>query len=391
MGPYQSAKTPGGSVQQISRQVQITVTDALRALDTVKAIDPASQAEVESLRGVVLSDLSGLEAEFGREEGPRADRLERFFSHLLSSGDHIGQIEALAGALLGGAPPPSQPLPDSPVAGLHRLHSALSSIRRQWQEIAPGVVSQPASPLEPQPGALDGALNTFLDEITLETAERHEEPLARGQRASTTRPPAPPARKSSAPERYLDDLGLGSPSGPASLPQVDTPRPRALITFVSVFVLLALLGVGGMYLGLNSGQPTYAGPEPTVNSTIALGGFPTQPPQPTSTLNPAPPQLTVLGNPVFLPCPGQGANSFILENTGGQTLTWSATVNPVGSTSRPVTLDSSNGSLYGSTQTSAVSVTVTAQVGNIDGTITIKTNISGPSGTAQIAYHVHGC
>jgi len=369
----------------------MTVTEALRALDTAKAVDPMSQAEVESLRSVVWSDLSGLEAEFGREEGPRADRLERFFSHLLSSGDHIGQIEALAGALLGGAPPPSQPPPDSPVAGLHRLHSALSSIRRQWQEIAPSIASQPATPLGPMPGASGGTLNTFLDEITLATSERREEPLARERRVSTPRPPAPPVRRSNAPERFADDVPLGNPSVPSGLPDGDTPRPRVLLGFVSVFVLLALLGVGVIYLGLSSGQPTDAGPEPTVSSTIALGAFPTQPPLPTPTLNPAPPQLQVLGNPVFLPCPGQGSNNFILENTGGQTLTWSAKVNHVAGSSQPVTLDTSSGTLYGSAQTNTVSVNVTALVGNIDGTITITTNISGPSGTAQIAYHVRGC
>src|SRR5215831_5956594 len=102
MGPRQSGKEVGMPVQQLYRQVQYVVNEAIRALDAAQPEDPAKQAEAEHLRSLVWSELTGLEAEFGREGGPRTDRIERFFSHLLSNGTHVGQIEALGEALLGG-------------------------------------------------------------------------------------------------------------------------------------------------------------------------------------------------------------------------------------------------------------------------------------------------
>src|SRR5579871_1182358 len=202
MASNQPEKAAGVSVQQLSRRVQVAVTEALRTLDKVKAIDPAGQDEVDSLRSVVWSDLTGLEAEFNREEGPRAEVLDRFFTHLLSNGDYVGQIESLAEALLGGAPPPVQPPPDSPVAGLFRLHGALADIRRQWQDMAP-----------PQPTRRPATTPVAPP------APRREE-VGPPQRASHPVPPpaAPlPPRREAGPQQVV--------SHPAAAP-VAPPPPR---------------------------------------------------------------------------------------------------------------------------------------------------------------------
>ncbi|HEY7349489.1 MAG TPA: hypothetical protein VH599_14330 [Ktedonobacterales bacterium] len=404
MGSNQPGRASEVSVQQLSRQVQMAVTEALRTLDTAKAVDPAGQEEVESLRSVVWSDLTGLEAEFDREEGPRSELLERFFSHLLSSGDHIGQIEGLAGALLGGAPPPSKPEPDSPVAGLFRLHSALASIRRQWQEIASSAPSQPAPAkaapavastpvaMPPRREAARPERNDFFDEMGLPPPKQEMavDPPGRG-RAPVERPSAPPARQRVA-DRLLDELGLGSLNGPGRMSDGEAPRPRVVVSFVMVFVILGIMAGGVIYLGLSSSPQESSGIEPSAIPTFSLT-LPTITPQPTATLSADPPQLRVTGNPLIVPCPGKGSSGFILKNVGGKTLAWSARVNPVGNSAKPVSLDHSNGSLFGppNSGTDEVTVKVTASVGNIDGTITITTNASGKDGTAQIAYHIHGC
>jgi hypothetical protein len=394
MGPFQPDKTPGASLQQLSRQVQMAVTDALRTLDRVRATNPVGQDEVDSLRRVVWSDLTGLEAEFGREEGPRAELLDRFFTHLLSNGDHIGQIEALAGALLGGEPP-SQPPPDSPVAGLFRLHGDLTTIRRQWQEGVPPpqAASQPvAAPPLVKRATVVSAPSEYFDEMGPPPAKQ---PLAspaipRG-RALAERPAHQPARQSNA-ERLLDNLGFTRQHGPGHAADSDTPRPRVLFSFVAVFVILGLMGVGVIYLGLNNSSAASNGIVPSVIPTFSLTLPPTTP-QPTATLNPAAPQLEVTGNPLIVPCPGKGTSGFVLRNAGGQKLNWSARINRAGGSARPVSLQPASGILFGpaNSGTDIANVTVTANLGNIDGTITITTNISGSAGTAVITYHIQGC
>jgi hypothetical protein len=391
MGAYQPERAPGASVQQLSRQVQIAVTEALRMLDTIKAIDPASQDEVDSLRSVVWSDLTGLEAEFGREEEPRAEVLDRFFSHLLSNGDHIGQIESLAGALLGGAPPPSQPPPDSPVAGLFRLHGTLTTVRRQWQEVASTrEVSHPAPPPLKKEAAVHEK-NAFFDEMGLSPPrqEATAAPPVRG-RALMDRPPGHPARQSTS-ERFLDDIGFISPSGPPApgrSPETEAPRPRVIATFVAVFVILAAMGVGVIFLGLNDNSQGNTGVIPSVVPTFQLT-FPVTP-LPTPTPSSAPPQLQITGNPLIVPCPTKGTSGFVLRNIGGQTLTWSAKVNRVGNVAQPVTLSATSGHLYGppNSGTDSVSVTVTSNGGGVSGTITITTNVPD---THTISYQTQNC
>ncbi|HLW03765.1 MAG TPA: hypothetical protein VKT82_34280 [Ktedonobacterales bacterium] len=464
MASNQPEKAAGVSVQQLSRRVQVAVTEALRTLDKVKAIDPAGQDEVDSLRSVVWSDLTGLEAEFNREEGPRAEVLDRFFTHLLSNGDYVGQIESLAEALLGGAPPPVQPPPDSPVAGLFRLHGALADIRRQWQDMAPPqptrrpattpvappaprreevgppqrashpvpppaaplpprreagpqqVVSHPAAaPVAPPPPRRDAgpqqqishpdappaapspprreaaaSRDDFFDEMGLPPSrqETPAPPPNRG-RALAERPLVPQARRQNNPDRFADGLGF-SGSTPAHVgADIEPARPRVLVSFVTVFIILALMGVGVIYLGLNNGPQASNGIVPSAVPTFSIN-IPTTTPQPTPTLSSAAPQLQVTGNPLIIPCPGKGTNGFVLRNTGGRRLNWSATVNTEPGASAPVTLTPASGVLFGpqNSGTDAVTVTVKATTGNTDGTITISNNAGDP---VVIVYHIHGC
>jgi hypothetical protein len=412
MGSLPPERAAGASIQHISRQVQMAVTEALHTLDKVKAIDPDSQEEVESLRSVIWSDLTGLEAEFGREEGPRSDLLNRFFTHLLSNGDHIGQIEALAGALLGGAPPPSKPPPDSPVAGLFRLHSTLMGIRSQWQEVAttqsedtPPVapIRQPppqreAPPLPTpvrqtaaSPGKRESSVPpqaTVFDEIgpmpskSGPTTRSH--PGGALAERSTKRPSRPVAS-----DRFFEEMGFSGPSVPSHASNGDMPRPRVVLSFVVVFVILGLMGIAVIYLGLNGGSQEPQGIVPTVVPTFNTA-LPTTTPQPTATLSPDDPVLQITGNPLVLPCPGKGSSGFVLSNTGGQRLNWSAKVNRAGGSSNPVTLSADSGQLYGpaNSGTDSVTVTVTANLASIDGKITITTNIDD---TEVIDYHVRSC
>jgi hypothetical protein len=400
MGSSQPEKNPEASRQQLSRQVQVAVTDALRTLDKVKAVDGVSQDEVDSLRSVVWSDLTGLESEFGREDGPRPELLDRFFGHLLSNGDHIGQIELLAETLLGGAPP-SQPPPDSPVAGLFRLHGSLMTIHQQWQELAaarpvrPPVVSAPSVAAPPpvvsappvRREAATRAKDAFFDEMGMPPS-RQEVATAvppRG-RPRAERPSSPPRQGGQ--DRFYDDMGFNSPGAPTRPPDADTPRPRVIASFIVVFVILAVMAGGVIWLGLNGG-PSSTGIVPTAIPTFNFN-VPTSTPKPTATLSSAAPQLQITGNPLIVPCPGKGTSGFVLRNVGGQKLNWAAKVNRAGGSAQPVALSSSSGSLYGSPQsgTDAVTVTVTANAGNITGSITITTNIQD---TEVITYQVQNC
>lgn len=407
IGSNQPGKASEAAVKQPARQVQVAVTEALRMLETISASDSASWQEVDHLRRVVCSDLTRLGVEFGRQDGPRAELVDRFFSHLLSSGDYIGQIESLAEALLGGEPPPTQPPPDSPVAGLFRLHGTLTTIRQQWQEAILPRASRPAAAASaaappprrepPPPPAREPPKpveDDFFDEMVPPPPEEETEPdpAPRG-RAATERPGAQPPRRHGS-DRFLADLGIGGSSAPGRAPDPDAPiRPRVILSFVGVFVILALVGVGIIYFGLSSASQSSAGPEPSVVPTFSVPLPTTTATPPTPVLSSAPPQLQVTGLSLIVPCPDRGNSGFVLRNAGGQILRWSAKVNTVTGSAQPVALDPAFGSLYGpsASATDVVSVKVTANVGNIDGKITISTNIAGPAGTVQISYHVHGC
>ncbi len=386
MGPHQPGQAPVASLQQIYRQLQLTVNEALRILDAAQPSDPANRAEVEGLRAMIWSDLTGLETEFGREEGPRPDRVERFFTHLLSNGDHIGQIEALGSALLGGAPPPSQPAPDSPVAGLHQLHGMLASIRRQWKQVSESTPSQPSSgPSTPPPGWK----GLFLEEADLGIPNQQEggsDQASRSRRITHPRSPAPSARRGNGAERLFDDLGLGGQGVPVAEPEA--PRPRAVITFVVVFAILAFMAGGVIYLGLSSGPTGEAGALPLPTGTFPVGTASAGTPSPTATLNPAPPKLVVVGSPLLVPCPSSGETTqFVVRNDGGRVLTWSAKVNPVPGSPTPLSLSPTSGQLSGGNDTNTIEVTVQALVSRVSGTITVTSN----GGTQTVKYQISGC
>jgi hypothetical protein len=402
MGPQQPGKAVGASTQQIYRQLQLTINEALRVLDAAHPLDPANQAEVDSLRSLIWSELTGLEAEFGREEGPRADRAERFFHHLLSNGDYVGQIEALGSTLLGGAPP-SQPPPDSPVAGLHQLHSTLAGLHRQWQQMAsapqaaqptPAPQAAPSTPASaPAPEWVSGLQGLFLEEVNQglpDARPANDGPAARGRRVTQPRSQAPAARKPGSLEQLFGEFGLGSKNGSLVTPEAEAPRPRVLISFVTVFLILALMGVGVIYLGLSSGPDDTAQGQPLPTGTITVGPLPSGTAQATATLDPAPPQLQVLGNPLLVPCPSSGQTTgFLIENTGGGVLTWQAQVHAVGVIQQPVTLDSPGGQLSGLNR--SVTVSVTAQTTKASGLITITSNVPGPKGSFTINYQIAAC
>ena len=407
MGVQQPGKAPGPSAQQIERQLQLTVNGALKVLDASTPVNPANQAEVDSLRSLIWSELTGLEAEFAREGGPRADRVERFFHHLLSSGDYIGQIESLGSALLGGEPLPTQPAAGSPVAGLHQLHGSLTSVRQQWQQVAVASRAQPAGPTRPATvsrpvaqasGAALGSNShmkkgSFVEQaaqVLPDSSEEDDELAGRERRLSKPRAQAQQARKTNRVERLFTDLGLGSFNESPALPlsEAEPPRPRAIIIFIAVIILLALFGVGVIYIGLTSGPQPGTGTVYISTQTVTIPTVVQGTPSATPTLSPLAPQLVLQGDNLQVPCASsKQSTGFILQNSGGQILTWSAKVNPVAGIS-PVSLSVSSGQLYGSAGTNTKVVTVTAQINSgVAGTITITSN----GGTQTLHYQIIGC
>jgi hypothetical protein len=383
MGPKPSGKAVGIPSQQLYRQVQFMVNEAIRTLDAAQPDDPANQAEVENLRSLVWSELTGLEAEFGREGGPRTDRIERFFSHLLSNGNHVGQIEALGGALLGGQPPPSRPAPDSPVAGLHRLHNMLAEIQQEWR--------QSALPVEEQ-----------VPTVVPQSSDwRQAAPEENGRAALVSPPPPPrptlPRAQPRTTRRLVESAGflenLGFRRGGRALERWgnEAPRPRVMLSFVGVFVILGILGFGVIYLGLsaNSDAATSGVPLASPNATLTLEPLPSGTVTATPTLNPDPPKLQILASePIQVPCPTSSLppGTFIMNNVGGRTLTWVAHVNPIGNNKTPVALDVTSGDLSGEIETSSVTVTITALVSSGSGKISITSN----AGNRTISYQIIG-
>jgi hypothetical protein len=401
MGVQQPGKAPGPSAQQIERQLQMIVNDALKVLDASTPTHSANQAEVDSLRSLIWSELTGLEAEFGREGGPRADRIDRFFHHLLSSGDYVGQIESLGSALLGGEPPPSQPAPGSPVAELHQLHSSLTSLRKQWQQTTASSPSQPTGPARPSvstspaaaaPLASNGHTKQGAYGKPAQTSPRSVEPddelEGREWRPAAQRAQSLPARRATGMERLFRDLGFGNFSSSAPNSETEPPLPRALITFVVVIVILALFGVGVIYLGLSGGPNPDTGTALVSTQTVTIPTLAPGTPSPTATLSAASPQLVVQGNNLPVPCANSAQTTgFTLQNAGGQILNWTAKVNPVNGTP-PVSLSLSSGQLYGEASTNTEVVTVTALVNtSVSGTITVSSN----AGSQTIQFHVLGC
>ncbi len=386
MGPKQPGKAAGTPAQQLYRQVQFVVNEAIRTLDAAQPDDPANRAEVENLRSLIWSELTGLEAEFGREGGPRTDRIERFFSHLLSNGSHVGQIEALGGALLGGQPPPARPAPDSPVAGLHRLHNMLADIQKQWQQIA--------LPAEEQVPTVAPQRSDWRKQREYEEAEESGTALVRQsapRKPVAAKTPQRPARRLDESTGFLESLGFRRRGRSLEQWGNEAPRPRVLLSFVVVFVVLGLMGIGVIYLGLSANSDAATGGVPlgSPEATITVEPLPSGTVTATATLSPDPPKLQVqASDPVLVPCPTSSLpqGSFIISNAGGQTLTWTAHVNPIGTNKNPVTLDVTGGDLYGPIETSSVQVTITAQVNSGSGTITITSN----AGNRTINYQIYG-
>lgn len=391
MGVQQPGNAPGPSAQQMERQLQLAVNEALKLLDASKPTNPASQAEVDSLRSVIWSELTGLEAEFGREGGPRADRVERFFHHLLSSGDYIGQIESLGSALLGGEPPPTQPSPESPVAGLHRLHISLASLRQQWQQASNPPATQPPAPASASNGHNPAGPGVFAEKPVLPTSARPvpgDDFVNRERRITTPRPQPQPAPKPGRFEQLFTDLGLGNTNTPLAPGEMEPPRPRAIISFVSVFLVLALLGLGVIYWGLSGSPSSNANGVALATGTARVSTVAPGTPSPSATLNPAAAQLQVQGDGLQVPCPGNSQTTgFIIENVGGQVLSWSAKVNLVVGVA-PVSLSPASGQLFGGSGTNTTVVTITAQVNTrTAGTITITSN----GGSQTVHYQIIPC
>jgi hypothetical protein len=383
MGPKQPGRAVGMPSQQLYRQVQFVVNEAIRTLDTAQPDDPANQAEVENLRSLVWSELTGLEAEFGREGGPRTDRIERFFSHLLSNGSRVGQIEALGGALLGGQPPPARPAPDSPVAGLHHLHNMLTEIEQQWR--------QNALPAEEQVPTVAPQRGDWRQKAAAEDNETALVSPAPPRRQVAPRTQSRKSRKVEEPAGFLESLGFRRGGKAPEQWGSDTPRPRVLLSFVVVFVVLGLMGIGVIYLGLsaNSDAADNGVPLDSPGATVTLEPLPSGTVTATATLNPAAPVLQVkASDPVLVPCPTSTLppGTFFIENGGGQTLTWAAHVNPIGTNKAPVTLDITSGNLSGAIETSSVTVTISAQINSGTGTVTITSN----GGNQTISYQIVG-
>lgn len=386
MGPKQPGKTAGMSAQQLYRQVQFVVNEAIRTLDAAQPEDPANQAEAENLRSLIWSELTGLEAEFGREGGPRTDRIERFFSHLLSNGNHVGQIEALGGALLGGQPPPARPAPDSPVAGLHRLHNMLADIQKQWQ--------QNALPPEEQVPTVAPQRSDWHKQPEYEELEEERgtalvrQSAPRRQMAAQAQPRK--TRRLDESTGFLESLGFRRRGRSLEQWGNEAPRPRVLLSFVAVFIILGLMGIGVIYLGLsaNSDASTAGTSLGTPEVTVTVEPLPSGAATPTATLSPDPPKLQVSPTSILVPCPTSTLpqGTFTVQNTGGQVLTWEAHVNPIGTNKSPVTLDVTGGNLSGAIETSSVTVTITAQVNSGSGTITITSN----AGNQTISYQIVG-
>jgi hypothetical protein len=246
-------------------------------------------------------------------------------------------------------------------------------------------------------------------------------PLPPNPAAARTAPIMPPLPGSPAQEEDEEESGSPAPVAPLLPPVSPAPSfgqngnlprgPGSMLKALWPFLLALVVIVFGAYQIVSrapkaesqatpvpaatsttlsaptatpTGQPTAA---PTTTPTATAQPSPTATPQPTATASAGGGQLSVNPPVLLLPCPGTGAATLQLANTGAAAFAWQATPTGASGGNAGILLDGAPTERGQLNPGEVTQLSVTAQAANAQGTIAIT--YTGASTPVTVSYSVN--
>jgi hypothetical protein len=360
--------------------------------------------------GIELSGyLEGLREEFGRAGGPLLPQVSPLLGALLGTQDMPGPLARLQ-ELAGNDPEALSLEAQRLLSEVDALFIQLNGLRAEWQEYL-SLLSAPEPPTTRHP------TQPFLSQDAPESEPFPVEevielpplPLKQPRRSLPLAVPVTPSlfeeeaawQPRPAPALVTDNLKPPPPASVGdSVRQGMTGTLRVMVTLGVVLMLIVFLAYEAVtHLPFSNNQASHPPAVPTqMVATVETAPKATNTPLPTATTAPQPTATSPLASPtapqatgstqlsanpqvLLVPCPGNGAATLQLVNTGSQPLNWNAAPSGAGILLDGVTSES--GHLNPGDVTL---VSVTSQVQSAQGTITI--NYTGGAGTVTVPYTV---
>jgi hypothetical protein len=394
----------------LSEGVTRLVGDALRfsrAWQT-RWNDPLIVQELNRLSTELLENLAKLRQQFRRPEGPSQPAVSLLLGELLGTSDQPSPLMRLQ--QLTGDDPTALSLEGQRLLGeVDALFIQAHGLRGQWQEYL-SVIRQPDLKVSHPPTQPLLPPQTNANQSALPPADDEEAPPARpaprpsaAAAASTPPPPFDEEEWPQPPGVFITDhLMPPQPSRGAGARQGVKSTLKVVLTLGVVLIIVVLLAYeaaahlpsgasrtssppGPAATSLPAATATLA-PEPTYTPLPSPTTQPTAPATPTTgvTPTPAPGSAGLAVNPsvLLVPCPGNGAATLQLVNTGSQSLDWQAA--PSGS---GVLLDGAPSESGHLNPSDVALVSVTAQAQNAQGTLTITS--TGGASPVSVSYSVN--
>ncbi len=363
--------------------------------------DPAIEQEVTTLSVALLEALEGLLREFGRAEEPSQARVAQLLGALLGTPDQPGPLNRLQQVFSRDSE--GQSLNDQRRRSeVDALVIQLEGLRAQWQEYlsvaTAGELERPRHPTQP--------------------LEFQEPPLSEAPVAAPLPDSARRSAAGAAPSFRLPAREHPQPAGPFIVDHLLPPQPAAggelrqgagstlRVMLVLMGVLLLVVGVAYAVVTLlpdaasqssrrpgvgpsPSAPPATLAPEPTntplPTATPSATATPTTSPSATSA--PGAGQLSVNPTVLLVPCPGEGAATLQLINTGSTPLDWQATPSSASGGNPGVLLDGSPSASGYLNPSQVALVSVSARTQHDQGTITITA--TGASHPLTVTYTIN--
>lgn len=369
--------------------------------------DTAFAQQISALSTELLDYLEGLRQEFGRAGGPLPPQVSQFLGALLGTQDQPGPLTRLQG-LTGNDPETLSLEAQRLLSEVDALCIQLNGLRAQWQEYLSLLTA-------PEPSITRHPTQPFLSETSSRSEQRPPvefvelPPLPMKQPRRPLFDSVPASSVESAEDwrlRSTPVLVTGNlkppppPSAGVSVRQGMGGTLRVVLTLGVVLMLVVFLAYEGVsHLPSSDAQSAHSTALPQVAQTATTAPEPTYTPlpQPTATTAP-PPTATPAANPttppasgstqlsvnppvLLVPCPGSGAATLQLVDTGSQALDWKATPSGAG-----VLLDGAASESGHLAPGGVALVSVTAQTQSAQGTITVTS--TGDSTPAVVSYMV---
>jgi hypothetical protein len=355
-------------------------------------LDTTFEQQINALSTDLVGYLEGLREEFGRPVGPSPPQVSPLLGALLGTQDMPGPLTRLQ-MLMGNDPEALSLEAQRLLSEVDALFIQLNGLRAEWQEYL-SLLSAPEPPTTRHP------TQPFLTQDPLEgeplPAEEVIElpplPLKQSRRSLSSAVPAMPsllegdAHLRPTPALVTDNLKPPPPTSVGeSVRQGMGGTLRVMLTLGVVLMLIVFLAYEAVsHLPLSDNQASRPPVAPTqMLATATTAPEATNTPLPTATTAPQPTATSPLASPttfpasgstqlsanpqvLLVPCPGNGAATLQLVDTGSQPLDWNAAPSTAG-----ILLDGAANESGHLNPGEVALVSVTSQVQNAQGAITI--------------------